>query len=93
MTAAALTWVLVGLGIVGTTVWGNIEFRRRPDREHSGHGVRQDMSAFSPTINEVDTRHHGGIYNVNGTDIDLQVSDRRPRKIFTSTILLRNRAT
>lgn len=56
MTATALTWVLVGLGIVGTTVWGNIEFRRRPDREHSGNGVRQDMSAFSPTINEVDTR-------------------------------------
>lgn len=56
MTATALTWALIGLGIVVTTVWGNIEFCRRRARDYTGHVVRQDMSAFSTTIHEVDTR-------------------------------------
>jgi type IV pilus assembly protein PilW len=45
------------------------------------------------TVNEVDTNTHGGEYDVNGTTVNLVVEDRRPRKVFTTTILLRNRAT
>lgn len=46
------------------------------------------------TVKEVDTQQsHGGIYNVNGTNINLVVNDRRPRKVFTTTIQLRNRSS
>jgi hypothetical protein len=56
VTTTALTWTLIGLGIVGTTVWGNVEFCRRRDRVRTGDVLRHDMSAFSPTIDEVDSR-------------------------------------
>ncbi|KUI39029.1 hypothetical protein [Mycobacterium sp. GA-2829] len=56
MTTTALSWALLGLGIVGSTVWGNIEFCRRRNGVHTDHIVRHDMSAFSATIHEVDTR-------------------------------------
>jgi hypothetical protein len=56
LTTTALSWALLGLGIVGTTVWGNVEFRRRRNGVHTERIVRRDMSAFSATIHEVDTR-------------------------------------
>ncbi|MDA4100355.1 hypothetical protein BST34_07510 [Mycolicibacterium monacense DSM 44395] len=56
MTATALSWALIGLGIVSTTVWGNVEFCRRRGRARTEHVVRQDMAGFSPTIHEVDAR-------------------------------------
>lgn len=56
MTASALTWALMGLGIVGMTVWGNVEFCRRRGSPPTAPVVRQDMSDFSPTIHDVDTR-------------------------------------
>ncbi|KUI25561.1 hypothetical protein AU196_22345 [Mycobacterium sp. IS-1742] len=56
MTSTALTLALIGFGIVGTTVWGNVEFCRRRNRGHTGDVFRQDMSAFSPTIDDVDLR-------------------------------------
>lgn len=56
MTATALTWALIGLGIVGTTVWGNVEFYRRRHRTRTEDFGRNDMSAFSPTIHEVGAR-------------------------------------
>lgn len=45
------------------------------------------------TINEVDTQQHGGDYEVNGTSLNLENNDRRPRKVFSTTIQLRNRST
>ena len=48
------------------------------------------------TVKEVDTQAHGGDndnYDVNGTIIKVIPEDRRPRKIFTTTIHLRNRST
>lgn len=44
------------------------------------------------TISQVDDQNRGGIYNVNGTNLNIVVPDRRPRKIFTTTIHLRNRS-
>jgi type IV pilus assembly protein PilW len=44
------------------------------------------------TVDEVDTQDtHGGVYEVNGTNINLVVNDRRPRKVYFTTIVLRNR--
>lgn len=52
------------------------------------------ISLLLRTTDEVDmTNTHGGVYDVNGTDINLVVRDRRPRKIYTTTIVLRNRVT
>lgn len=45
------------------------------------------------TVREVDTQTHGGSYNVNGTNISIPIEDRRPRKVFNMTILLRNRSS
>ena len=43
------------------------------------------------TVEQADTSTHGGNYDVNGTTINLVAKDYRPRKVFTSTIVLRNR--
>jgi type IV pilus assembly protein PilW len=50
------------------------------------------LSLLMRTVDEVDTQGtHGGIYDVLGTNINLVTYDRRPRKIYTMTIVLRNR--
>lgn len=51
------------------------------------------ISLLMRTVNEVDTQEHGGDYEVNGTTLNLTTPDRRPRKVFSTTILLRNRST
>lgn len=53
--------------------------------------INVKISLLMRTIEEVDTKTHGGNIDVNGTTINLVANDRRPRKVFTTTIVLRNR--
>ncbi|MDH6243489.1 hypothetical protein M2432_001124 [Mycobacterium sp. OTB74] len=48
-----MVWIAVALGIATLTIWGNVEFWRLTHRR-SPH--RNDMSAFSDTIDHYESR-------------------------------------
>jgi type IV pilus assembly protein PilW len=75
-----------------TDLDGNVDSYRTADAVTDWNNIiNVKLSLLLRTVEEVDTRTHGGNYEVNGTTINLVANDRRPRRVVTTTIALRNR--